>query len=526
MSYYENQLDLLIKSGANIIQLISYEWIRVHSIVNKVAKNENLAWYTWSSVKGLKKWDPNQNKLVADKPTMTDPIQALEFFEENDRIILILEDFHPYISESNFEVVRRLKELARIKSLKALVLLQHTKLIPPELSKEMALLELKLPDKTDLKVIANYVVRDTKVKTVNISDKLLSSALGLTVMEAELAFRKAIYTNSSLTEQEIPLIITEKETIIKKNGLLEYYHPKESLNSIGGLENLKSWVNLRSKAFTIEANQYGINIPKGLLLLGVPGTGKSLTAKVIAKTWNFPLLRFDLGKVFGGIVGESEKNIRDALEVAKAIAPCVLWIDEIEKGLSGVQSSGRSDGGTASRVFGTFLTWLQEKEEPVFVVATANDISLLPPEMLRKGRFDEIFFVDLPSKEERVNIFEIHIKKKGRKPESFDLIKFAESSVGYTGAEIEEIVNESMFKSFNDNREPTNQDFLDSIPLIYPISKTMAENIDSLRRWAKVRARMASQFTVEEPIQLDPKAPRLKQEYSNPFIRSDKEEKS
>lgn len=525
MSYYENQIDLLIKSGANIIQVVSYEWIRVHSIINKVAKSENLDWFTWSSVKGLKKWDKSQNKLVIDNADLKDPIQVLEFFEENEKLILILEDFHPYITDSNFEVVRRIKELARMKSLKALILLQHLKLIPPELSKEMALLEIKLPDKSDLKVIANYVVRDTKISNTQISDKLLSSALGLTVMEAELAFRKAIYTNSSLTESEIPIIISEKENIIKKNGLLEYFHPTESLNSIGGLEVLKSWVNLRSKAFTVEANEYGISIPKGLLLLGVPGTGKSLTAKVIAKTWNFPLLRFDLGKVFGGIVGESEKNIRDALEVAKAIAPCVLWIDEIEKGLSGVQGSGRSDGGTASRVFGTFLTWLQEKQEPVFVVATANDISLLPPEMLRKGRFDEIFFVDLPSKEERINIFEIHIRKKGRKPESFNLNELAESTRGYTGAEIEEIVNEGMFKSFNESREPTTNDFLGSVSSVYPISKTMAENIDSLRRWAKVRARMASKVLKEEPIIVDPKAPRLKQEYSNPFINNEKEDK-
>nr|WP_239582826.1 AAA family ATPase [Bacillus tianshenii] len=300
--------------------------------------------------------------------------------------------------------------------------------------------------------------------------------------------------------------------------MLEYYHPNESLSNIGGLDNLKDWIEERGNAYSQEAREYGLNLPKGVLLLGVPGCGKSLTAKAISRSWNFPLLRFDLGKVFGGLVGESERNIREALDVAKAISPCILWIDEIEKGLSGVQSSGSSDGGTTSRVFGTFLTWMQEKKEPVFVIATANNIGLMPPELLRKGRFDEIFFVDLPTVEERMNIYEIHINNKGRNPREFDLEQIATKSFGFSGAEIEEVLNESLFRAFNQGRDVTTEDILYSIGQICPLSKTMSETITGLRKWASARARLASSRAGEEFLQSEEKVPKLKQEISNPFL--------
>jgi len=515
---YEDQIELLINSGSKIIQILSYEWKRVYGAINKASQNLKRDWYSWSDVKGLRKWDSKKQTFINVDTELLDPYSVLENYENNQgEFIYVLEDFHPYLNERNNRIVRYLREIARIPDSKTIILAQPFKRIPEELSKEISLIEIELPKIETLNTLVENIIDDYSGIYVDVTDKLLSSALGLSIMEAETAFRKAIIKNNKLTESEIPLIIAEKENIIKKNGLLEYYHPKEALNSIGGLENLKKWVNDRGNAFGKSAKEYGLNTPKGVLLLGIPGCGKSLTAKVIAKTWNFPLLRFDLGKVFAGIVGESERNIREALDVAKALSPCVLWIDEIEKGLSGVQSSGQTDGGTTSRVFGTFLTWMQEKEEPVFVVATANDISLLPPELLRKGRFDEIFFVDLPTREERENIFKIHIEKKDRDYSNYDLEMLANETTGFTGAEIEGIVNESLYYSFNKHQELTTDDMIQTIRKTSPLSRTMAENISSLRKWAKVRARLASEDNNEE-LEVSKELPKLKQEIKNPFI--------
>ena len=243
---------------------------------------------------------------------------------------------------------------------------------------------------------------DDKIKPTK---RLLEAATGLTAMEAELAFAKAAAQNGQLTETEIDIINAEKEQIIKKSGILEFFQPSESMASVGGLDQLKTWFNQR-RGILRGGSKIRTRASEGVMLLGIPGCGKSLTAKAAASLWRFPLIRFDLGKVFGGIVGESERNIREALRVAEAVSPCILWIDEIEKGLSGSQSSGQTDGGVSSRVFGTFLTWMQEKTAPVFVLATSNNIEQLPPEMLRKGRFDEIFFCDLPTEEIRKDILE------------------------------------------------------------------------------------------------------------------------
>ena len=291
------------------------------------------------------------------------------------------------------------------------------------------------------------------------------------------------------------------------------------MKDVGGLANLKDWLTKRGRGFDKGAKDFGLTYPRGILLLGIPGTGKSLTAKAVGNLWHFPLLRLDMGKIFGGIVGESERNIREALNIAEAIAPSILWIDEIEKGMSGISSSGSSDGGTTARVLGTFLTWLQEKTKPVFVVATANDISQLPPELLRKGRVDEIFFVDLPTEKEREEIIKIHLNKKNRKAKDFDTKKLAIASKGFSGAELEEVVKEALFQAYDKEREVTNEDVLEAIDKTFPLSRTMHETIDKMRKWAKSRAVSAS---IDEPETLDDKdkdVPKLKQEsYNNPFI--------
>ena len=327
----------------------------------------------------------------------------------------------------------------------------------------------------------------------------------MTVMEADLAYCLAA-VKDNLGKESPRIVSLEKEQIIKKSGILDYFDINESLKNVGGMEHLKTWLKKRQSAFEYQAQKWNLSEPKGLLLLGVPGGGKSLTAKSIASLWNMPLLRLDIGKVFQGEVGSSENNIRKAIATAEAVAPCVLWIDEIEKGLSGSQSSGSTDGGTTSRIFSTILTWMQEKTKSVFVVATANDISLLPPELLRKGRFDEIFFVDLPSENERKSIFKIHLEKNNHKPENYSLDKLSAESIGFNGAEIEEAIKEAKFSAYIENKENPNltiKHILTAIRDTVPLSVTMKEQIDYLRSWASSRAKYAGDEFKENIKQTD-----------------------
>jgi SpoVK/Ycf46/Vps4 family AAA+-type ATPase len=285
---------------------------------------------------------------------------------------------------------------------------------------------------------------------------------------------------------------------VKKNGILELVETQESLDSIGGLDVLKDWLIKRKNAFSQRAIEYGLPSPKGLLIIGIPGTGKSLTAKATAKVFGVPLLKLDAGKIFAGLVGQSESNLRSVIQTAEAIAPCCLWIDEIEKGFSGTKSSNSTDGGTSSRVFGSFISWMQEKKSPVFVVATANDVSQLPPEMLRKGRFDELMFVDLPNQIEREAIWEIQIAKYRRDPKQFDTVQLARATDGLTGSEIENVFIDAMFKAFELCKEPTDLTIAQVLIEFVPLSKLMAEQISGLRNWVKGRARLATSQQQED----------------------------
>jgi SpoVK/Ycf46/Vps4 family AAA+-type ATPase len=317
--------------------------------------------------------------------------------------------------------------------------------------------------------------------------------LGLTLAEAENVLAKTLVQNRGLNEKSLGIINAEKKQIIRKSGLLEYYDTEETMESVGGLDELKNWLRKRSVVFSDQARQFGLPAPKGILLLGVQGCGKSLMAKTISNIWQLPLLRFDVGRVFGSLVGSSEHNMRRAIQVAESVSPVVFWIDEIDKAFRGSRSSSAStDSGTSSRVFSTFLTWLSEKKTPVFVVATANDVTILPPELLRKGRFDEIFFVDLPYFKERKEIFRVHLSKRKMDPSKFDLDLLARSSTGYSGAEIEEAIVNGMFNVFYDKTQLTTERLLESIRQTVPLSKTMSEDIDGLRKWAAGRARQAT----------------------------------
>src|SRR5258705_484672 len=371
--------------------------------------------------------------------------------------------------------------------------------IPTELDKEITVLNYPLPAREDLSELLDKIIEDVRqFKQVKIElddagrERLLQAALGLTLSEAENVFAKIIVKEERLSGDDVNEVFAEKQQIIRKSGLLEYYATSENFANIGGLALLKEWLNKRAVAFTVEAQQFGLPPPKGILMLGVQGCGKSLCAKAVSNQWQLPLLRFDMGRMFGSLVGSSEENVRRAIAVAESVAPAILWVDEIDKAFAGSQGSGARDGGTTARVFGTFLTWLSEKTAPVLVVATANDISQLPPELLRKGRLDEIFFVDLPTRDERVEVFRIHLNKRGREAARFDLAALAEDSKDFSGAEIEEAINSALYDAFYAKQELKTKHVITALAQTVPLAKTMDEQINRLRSSAEGRAPKSS----------------------------------
>lgn len=376
-------------------------------------------------------------------------------------------------------------------SQRTLIVLGCRLMLPPELERELTVVEFALPGKDALRSVLHGILASADVKDLapELMEKSIDAASGLTTIEAENAFALSYVQTKGI---EPTIVAREKALAVKKSGLLEIIETRESLDSIGGLDALKDWFLKRRFAFTQRAIDYGLPAAKGLLIIGIAGTGKSLTAKVAAQVFGVPLLKLDAGRLYGGLVGQSEANLRSVIQTAEAIAPCCLWLDELEKGLAGSKSSGSTDGGTSARVIGSLLSWLQEKASPVFVVATANDVSQLPPELLRAGRWDQMFFVDLPNQIEREAIWTIQIRKHHRNPADFDTNQLARASEGLTGSEIEAVVVESLYNAFDRNTEPTDLDIARVLTEFVPLSKTMAEQITSLRSWAKGRARFAT----------------------------------
>lgn len=503
----------LIKSNINIIQVITHEDLIVQSIVDKAALILKRKWYKWNNVVGLQFY--NRDTKSFDVISETEGLEdfntgLLAWFQSDAAVdsIVIVEEFNQTDNNEDLFITNTLKSISYNKDYKkdrALVLHQTKKGLPHSLSKKIYQWEIPLPNKETLSIIFKSVCKNRGYKIneadeVDIDEQLfkdiIETSLGLTVLDAERAFNIMITNNQKqdkgFTEENLDELILEKESIIRNSGYLEYYHHRETLSDIGGSSALKEWLRQRQKAFSDKAKEYGLPTPRGLLLIGIPGTGKSLFAKSIGAAFGQPIIKMDIGKIFAGIVGESESNMRQALKIVETISPAVLWIDEIEKGLSGMASSGATDGGTTSRVLGTFLTWMQEKDRPVFVVATANDISGLPPEFLRKGRFDEIFFLDLPNLEERKDILKIHLQKNNRNPDDFEIDALATCSDEFSGAEIEEAVKESLFMAY-DKEEDINTDYIkQAINKTYPLSKTMKEKIEKMREWAQTRAVFAS----------------------------------
>ncbi|MBN1699183.1 MAG: AAA family ATPase [Spirochaetales bacterium] len=493
----DKKIEYLIRASYSIINIVSYEEVRVEKALTEIAKNRSatknktIQCFFWSITKGLESAGGN------DKPDLRDPIKILDYIMDTDIAgIFILRDFHPYLEDP--VVIRKLRDSNRIlkKSWKNIILLSPVFKIPQELEKEVAVIDYELPGKEELDHIVEKFMRSVdNPSQLNIHEneglrnKVLEAALGLTAVEAENVFAKSLIQTKNF---DIDIILSEKEQIIRKSGVLEYYRSSDGIESIGGLDNLKTWLRKRSLAFSKEAREFGLPQPRGILLIGIPGCGKSLTAKAISSLWKLPLLKLDVGKVFSSFVGSSEENVRRAIMTAESIAPSILWLDEIEKGFSGMQSSGVTDAGTTARVFGTFLTWLQEKKSPVFVVATSNNISQLPPELLRKGRFDEIFYIDLPNTDERNEIFGIHLEKRKRDVSKFDLEALSGMTRNYSGSEIEQIIISALYDAFDNEEDITDAYLKQSIGEMIPLSQTMEEEIKRIREWAKTRARKAS----------------------------------
>jgi len=489
------QIDLFVRARYPVVYVVTSEEVRLESLLLDLARRQGKPLYAWTATRGLR--HVGSAREPATMPTgpadLLERVRALQ-----GAGLFLLADFPVHFDDP--AVVRRTRDLAaELKGSHKTVFLASPRLVlPPELEKEITVVDLPLPDADELRVLLRALCRqlaEGDPKQVELTrgdvDALVRAAQGLTLAEAESAFAKAAVTDGKLQAKDVEIVLAEKRQVIRKSGILEFHPTETTMDDVGGLERLKAWLRRRGKALQPGAREFGLPPAKGVLLLGAPGCGKSLTAKVVAHAWRLPLLHLDLGRIFSGLLGSSEENMRKALHVAEGVAPAVLWIDEIEKGLSGNSGQGTHDGGTAQRVFGTLLTWMQEQRAGVFVVATANRIEALPPELLRKGRFDEIFFVDLPSLAARETILRIHLAKRRRDPAKFALAELAKRAEGFSGAELEHCVVEALFAAFDEGRELADPDLVRAVAETTPLSVTSAEEIARMRAWATTRARPA-----------------------------------
>lgn len=507
----EQHLTNLFKARFSFIYIPTWEEVRIIDSITKIANDVKTIRtkrdvFIWSSTEGLKKNLKDGQESVNNG---NQPIDALNFIDNyNNPAILIFKDIHPLLGvngrNADYNLIRKIRDVAgSLKNAsvpKNVVIIAPSLVLPLELQKDITVVDFDLPTLDEIKSLLNEMIEMNENSGILIDLKedekeiLCKAAQGLTLQEAENAFARAMVSKGQLTVKELDVILDEKCQVIKKTGILEFIKSNFNMDDIGGLENLKKWLVKRNNSWLGKAQKdYNLPSPKGILITGVPGCGKSLTAKAMSALWQLPLLRLDVGKIFSGLVGSSEENMRKAIQTAEAVAPSILWIDEIEKGFG--NAGGEMDGGTSTRVFGTFLTWMSEKTKPVFVIATANNIHALPSEMLRKGRFDEIFFVDLPTKTERKVIFKLHLEKRlnGSLSKDFKITdtllnKLADLTEGFVGAEIEQVVIAALFEAFSENRALEEDDLYKVIKNTVPLSTTQAEQILAIRDWANERA--------------------------------------
>jgi SpoVK/Ycf46/Vps4 family AAA+-type ATPase len=488
---FNDELTLLLKARYPIIFINTIEEDRVEYVIRKHIKtNLNRSIYSWDFVDGYTN-NPN-NEGFAKR----NPLQSLELIERltpETPAIFLLKDFNRFLSD--ISISRKLKNISRLLKLqpKTIIIIGSNFTIPPELQDLITLVQFQLPVKTEIAQELNRLIESLNLNVDSeLFESLTQACQGLSLERIRRVLSKIIATYKTIDANSISLLLSEKKQIISQTEILEYWSVNEKITDIGGVENLKDWLKKRKSSFGIQAANYGLPTPRGLLLVGIQGTGKSLTAKAIATEWQLPLLKLDVGKLFGGIVGESESRLRQMIEVSETLAPCILWIDEIDKAFS--INDNTNDGGTSNRVLGTFISWLSEKTKPVFVVATANNVERLPLEIIRKGRFDEIFFLDLPQNQEREQIFKIHIQEfRPNSWELFDYEKLGKLSESLSGAEIKQSIIEGMYHAFYEQREFTTDDICLALNEIIPLSQLESKQTKKLQDWASSgRIRLAS----------------------------------
>lgn len=481
---WEEELSLTIRAGAPLVWLEAEEEQRAVAALERLCSAHARPMQRWSCVRGL-----HALRSSGVDPKTADPIAALDAFARSDgKTLLAALDMHPFLAQA--VVVRRLRELRAplAASGKTLVLCAPTSCAVPELRGDCARVLVTPATHHELQAIVSEVDRSTAAQ--QLSSRLAEAGRGLRCDAFLLAVRRAFARFGAVDERAIAEVRLERDRAVSDGALLEPIEPESGLDQLGGLDALKRWLDLRARAWTDEARAFGVDAPRGVFLVGVQGGGKSTCARAIAQRWSLPLLRLDVGRLFHGLVGASEANVRRALAQAESAAPCVLWLDELGRAFGDLSRAG--DAGTTSRVFGALLTWLQDRAAHVFVVATSNDVSALPPELLRKGRFDEVFFVDLPTRLERAEILTIHLARRGRESAAFDLDELSARTDGFSGAELEQSVVGALLFAFAEQRELEQRDLIRATSEMVSLSRTARESIDALRKWARGRTRPAS----------------------------------
>ena len=482
------EIELLVRSRYPLIVVDTLEEERLEALLSRTAARLDLPLFTWSRTRGLVR--EGLERGVYDT---SDPLKLLaHIMAAGTAGLYLLADFHPWLSDPLTARTFRETTSAFTSGDRALILSGHGIDLPPEISAAAVRWKLSLPDTAAIRAELASTVRQLHEEldvTIRLSaadaDALSHNLSGLTLEEIRRALRRAALEDRSLDRSDFESLLAAKREAVGRTGLLEWYAADSLREPVGGMRRLRDWLDKRKGAFEESARAFGLEPPRGVLLVGVQGCGKSLLARTVALSWRLPLVRLDPSALYDKYIGETEKNLRRALETVDAMAPVVLWIDEIEKGLA--TASSDSDGGLSKRLLGSFLTWFQERTPGVFVVATANDVAALPPELLRKGRFDEIFFVDLPDHEERAEILALHIEDRGRDPESFDLDALAGGSEGFSGAELEQAIVAAMYTTYSEERDLDSEAIAAEIARTVPLSVTMAEKVAGLREWARGR---------------------------------------
>ncbi len=505
-----NQIDLMIRAKYALLYLVAVEEEPAIAVLSQVAQRSQ-------PVRQILSWDVARGwaDSGADKGAMMAALQRIRQAPGQEPTLFLLKDPHPFlgtsVTERSAPIVRELKNLSQDLrgSRKTLIFLGPVLQLPSELMDSVTVVDFPLPNTEEIMALIGQMVVPTQLKLEGLAkEQLVKACQGLSQARIRRVLARALAAKQQVDETDIKNVLAEKKQAIRQTGILEFFNTSESLKQVGGLENLKQWVRTRQDAFTEEARRYGIPNPKGVLLVGIQGTGKSLSAKTIAHEWRLPLLRLDTGRLFGGIVGESESRVRQMIQIAEAIAPCVLWIDEIDKAFGNMTTGSDSDAGTSRRVFGALITWMQEKTSSVFIVATANNVRILPAELLRKGRFDEIFFLNLPTEQERKDIFRVHLQRlRPNRLREFDIPLLAKQTKEFSGAEIEQVIIDGMYRAFSQRvnqqrRDFSTEDILLAIEETVPLAAIAHEQIESLKGWAaEAGARSASEdFLLAEEL--------------------------